>query len=260
MKKFLVLGILICLGNPFAGAQEIDGYWKGTLTMRGCFPQNYIELQINGNSGFINGDSYHYGDIFNYVKKKFKGSYDPSSKRISIQEGIVSTFHIPPHCVVCVKNFDLMYSKNGDVEKLSGVWSGNVLNTMVDCRGGSIELSRIKESAFKEIPEIKVDTGVIRLDFYDNAEIDGDTISVTVNGKVVVSHQRLTADPITVYVKIDPRNIFQEVEMVGENLGSIPPNTALLIITANKKRHQLYLTSSDTKRAIIRIVYEQDQM
>ncbi len=260
MKKTLLAGIWLCMGIFFANSQDIGGYWKGTLTMRGCFPTNYIELQITKNSEDLNGDSYHYGDIFNYVKKKFRGSYDQSSKKISIQEGLVTTYHIPPHCVVCVKNFELVYSKSGDQEKLSGVWTGNVINTLVDCRGGTIELMRIKESAFKEIPEIKVDTGEIRLDFYDNAEIDGDTISVLVNNKVVVSHQRLTAEPITIYVKIDPRNNFQEIEMVGENLGTIPPNTAILIITANNKRHQLFLTSSETKRAIIRLVYDQEHM
>ena len=45
--------------------------------------------------------------------------------------------------------------------------------------------------------------------------------------------------------------------MVAENLGSIPPNTAILIITAGKNRHQLSLSSSETKSARVRIVYDQ---
>jgi hypothetical protein len=46
--------------------------------------------------------------------------------------------------------------------------------------------------------------------------------------------------------------------MVAENLGSIPPNTAILIITAGKSRHSLTLSSSEVKSARIRIVYDED--
>jgi len=46
--------------------------------------------------------------------------------------------------------------------------------------------------------------------------------------------------------------------MVAENLGSIPPNTAILIITAGKSRHSLTLSSSEVKSARIRIVYDEE--
>jgi hypothetical protein len=72
----------------------------------------------------------------------------------------------------------------------------------------------------------------------------------------VLTHQRLTGQPITTYVRIDLNNTFHEIEMVAENLGSIPPNTALLIITAGKNRHLLSMSSSESKSARIRIVYD----
>lgn len=173
-----------------------------------------------------------------------------------LQEGTVTTFKIPSYCNVCIKRFELQYSRNGDKEVLSGGWTGIIMNTDIPCTTGDIVLSRIKESAFKEIPEIEVDTGNIRLDFYDNGQIDGDSITVLVNKQVVLSHQKLTARPITTYVRIDEHSTFQEVEMVAENEGSIPPNTALLIITAGKKRYQLFLSSTESKSAVVRFVYE----
>ena len=175
-----------------------------------------------------------------------------------MEEGLVTTFHLPERCVICIKNFDLTYSRNENEEKLTGYWSGTVSNTTLSCEGGSIMLSRISQSAFKEVPEIKVDTGTIRLDFYDNAQIDGDSISILVDNKIVLSHQRLSAKPITTFIKIDLTNTFHEVEMMAENQGSIPPNTAILIITAGKKRYLLYLSSSDTKSARVRFVYDDD--
>ena len=256
MKILLALSFLFTAVTLQCAGQDISGYWKGTLSMRGCFPENNIELQINAKGQIVAGDSYHYQDIDNYVKKNFRGSYDKATKKLSVQEGVVTTYHIPQRCVICVKNFELVYSREGKVETLKGYWLGNVLNTLQSCDGGSIILTRIRESAFKEIPEIKVDTGTIRLDFYDNAQIDGDSITVLVDKQVVLTHQRLSGKPLTTYVKIDLNNTFHEIEMVAENLGSIPPNTAILIITAGKNRHLLSLSSSEVKSARVRIVYD----
>ena len=89
--------------------------------------------------------------------------------------------------------------------------------------------------------------------------MDGDSITVLVNKNVVVSHQRLTTKPITTFIRIDLNNTFQEIEMVAENLGSIPPNTAMLIITAGEKKYQLYLTSTESKSAMVRFVYDQKE-
>jgi hypothetical protein len=256
VKKLLALSFLFSMLIFQCAGQDVSGYWKGTLNMRGCFPENNIELQIDAKGNILVGGSYHYQDIDNYVKKKFRGTFDRASKKLILQEGIVTTYHIPQRCVICVKNFELTYYREGNKEMLKGYWSGNVLNTLQSCDGGSIILTRTRESAFKEIPEIEVDTGTIRLDFYDNAQIDGDSITVLVDKQVVMTHQRLGAKPLTTYVRIDLNNTFHEIEMVAENLGSIPPNTAILIITAGKNRHLLTLSSSEVKSARVRIVYD----
>lgn len=256
MKKCCLFTLLILLFS-ILHSQNVEGFWKGTLSMKGgCFPVNNIELQIHLTSEGAFGDSYHYLDIDNYVKKNFNGSWYPASKKVILQEGVVTTFKIAPNCSVCIKKYDLTYTRNGNLEQLVGGWTGKIMNTNVDCDAGTIVLSRIKESAFKEIPEIKVDTGMLRLDFYDNGIIDGDSITVRVNKKVILSHQRLTEKPITVYVPIDLQNTFQEIEMVAENEGSIPPNTALLIITAGAKKYELFMASTEEKAARVRFVYE----
>lgn len=239
-------------------AQNLNGFWKGTLTMSsGCFPVNNIELQIHLDGSTVTGDSYHYLDIDNYVKKNFSGVYFSEQKKIVLQEEEVTTFKIRPGCTVCIKKYTLFYSRQGNVETLSGGWTGKIRGTNIDCDTGNITLMRIAESAFKEIPEIAVDTGQLRLDFYDNNLVDGDSITVLVNGKVILSHQNLTTKPITSFVKIDLKNKFQEIEMVAENEGSIPPNTALLIVTAGDKRYQLFLSSTTVKSAKVRFVYDE---
>ena len=101
-----------------------------------------------------------------------------------------------------------------------------------------------------------MDTGNIKIDFYDNGQIDGDTISVYVNNMPLVSNRMLKTQPVSVNIRVDLKKTTQEVIMVGENLGSIPPNTALMIITAGTKRYQLYLTSDEQKNAMVRFIYE----
>ncbi|MBD0286546.1 MAG: hypothetical protein ICV79_14130, partial [Flavisolibacter sp.] len=45
-------------------------------------------------------------------------------------------------------------------------------------------------------------------------------------------------------------------ELVAENLGSIPPNTALLIVTAGTKQYKLSLSSTEQKSAMVRFIYD----
>ncbi len=257
MNKKFIAAYFICVSPFFVIAQDITGFWKGTFDMNnGCFEDNNIELQITIKGDSIYGNSYHYLDVNNYVKKKFTGFYDLESGKIILQEGVVTTFKIPLQCKICIKKYELTYSRNANQELLNGEWSGVLISSYIPCESGPITLSRMRESAFKDIPEINVDTGEIRLDFYDNGQIDDDSISVRVNDKIVLTHQKLSAEPITTFITMDVNNTFQEVEMIAENLGTIPPNTALLIITAGKKRYELFLTSSNQKSAKVRFLYE----
>jgi hypothetical protein len=259
VKKCILIIFLALLQCLCGKAQNLNGFWKGSLTMKGgCFPENNIELQITISDEVVIGTSYQYLDVNNYIRKDLTGFYNKETNSLSLQEGDVTAYQIPTTCVICVKKYELAYSKTNNTEVLQGEWSGTVLGTGALCMPGTIILSRTNEPIFAPPSEIKADTGTIRLDFYDNGEIDGDSITVLVNKQVVVSHQRLSAKPITVYVKVDPPNPFQQIEMIAENLGSIPPNTALLMITAGKKKFRLFLSSTQNNRAIMRFVYSRD--
>lgn len=96
----------------------------------------------------------------------------------------------------------------------------------------------------------------IRIELYDNGEIDGDTITVYHNNRLVVSRKRLTDKPITLTVHADEDDAVHEFVMVAENLGSIPPNTALMIITAGSKRYETFVTSTEQKNAVVVLEYK----
>lgn len=235
----------------------------------GCFPVYNIEFQLQISGTRITGTSYHYSDTTNYVKEEFEGTYDPAGKALTVEEQRVAVFHIPPDCIPCIKKYSLAYFTDGKEEQLRGAWSGKTMDGKNTCPPGTIVMTRIQKSAFKPevrpelierknelVREIYVDTGKVRLDFYDNGQIDGDTISVYVNNVAVLSQKMLTTKPLTIFVTIDEQKLQQEVIMVGENLGSIPPNTALMIINANEKRYQLFLASDNKKNALVRFIYK----
>lgn len=268
--KYL-LGLCTLLVSALCQGQELSGVWKGTLTQGpgGCFSSYNIELQLLVDGTKVTGASYHYSDLTNYVKEEFEGSYNPETKTLIINEIKVITFRVPPDCVPCIKKYTLTYTRNGDKEVLSGDWGGVTMSSNAVCPPGKIGLNRMAKSDFEEVDEtiplttrknelvreIKVDTGIVQLSFYDNATIDGDTISVFLDKRTVLSNQRLTAKPILLEIRISLTQREHEVVMVAENLGEIPPNTALMIVTAGKKRYQLYLTSTETKNAMVRFVY-----
>ncbi len=279
MKKWpflLLLIITTCLAN----AQDINGIWRGKVVMAasGCFPVYNIELQIQVIGTKVTGTAYHFSDSSNYVREGFEGTYKQDSNLISIQENGIITFKIKEDCVPCVKKYTLSFHKGGGNvvtdEQLRGSWTGKAIDGKTVCEPGTIVLNRVDRAAIKPqiklppnltgrkvelVKEIKVDTGFVQIDFYDNGQIDGDTISVYTNGMPIISRKMLTTKPVSMSVKIDMKHLEQEVIMVGENFGTIPPNTALMIINTGGKRYQLYLTSDEKKNAMVRFVYEKPE-
>lgn len=91
-----------------------------------------------------------------------------------------------------------------------------------------------------------------KVDFYDNGEIDGDTISVFYNNKLLLSRHRLTDKPLSLKIKLDTTREENELVMYADNMGAIPPNTALMVVTVDGKRHEVYITSTEKSSGTIR--------
>lgn len=90
---------------------------------------------------------------------------------------------------------------------------------------------------------------------YDNGEIDNDTISVYLDNHLVLSKKKLTAAALTLNLKMDESNDEHELVMVAENLGEIPPNTSLMVVTAGEQRFEVRITSTEQKNAMVRFKY-----
>lgn len=94
----------------------------------------------------------------------------------------------------------------------------------------------------------------IELRFYDNAQIDGDSISLFLNNKLIFQHIRLAASPYTIKLPINELGETNELVMVAENLGSIPPNTSYMLAIVNNQRYEAMLKSTEESSAVIKLV------
>ncbi|MCW3105615.1 MAG: hypothetical protein JWQ09_121 [Segetibacter sp.] len=106
-----------------------------------------------------------------------------------------------------------------------------------------------KKTFAKEIP---IEGDSIELQFYDNAEVDGDSITLYLNNKMIFTHVRLTASPFVVALLVKELSNTNDLVMVAENMGAIPPNTAFMIAMVAGKRYEAWLESTEGSSSLIR--------
>jgi len=266
-----------------AAAPELTGIWKGTLTQvaGGCYPQYFLELQIDAAADRITGSAYDYYDKEHFVRTSFTGRYNDRTHRLVLIEQDVLQAAVPPDCAPCSKTYDLNYEKKGDEEWLTGDWKGILSGRHIACPPGKVSLQKTTRSDFPVdviqndtlaalqrslhlVPRettiaktITVNTSHIKIELYDNGEIDNDTVTVLVNGKLLLYRQMLTDKPLTLALEAFPNTLY-EVVMYADNLGSIPPNTALMMVTAGSRKIEVFLSSSEEKSAAVRLLYKPD--
>lgn len=116
------------------------------------------------------------------------------------------------------------------------------------------QVTRARQNELTSTLIVRNEEIVVRL--YDNGEIDDDTISVYLDDKLLLTNKRLSATPITLKLKMDENNTEHVLVMVAENLGSIPPNTSLMIVQDGEKRYEVRITSTKQKNAMVRFRYQ----
>ncbi|MBS1608629.1 MAG: hypothetical protein JSS70_07700, partial [Bacteroidetes bacterium] len=101
--------------------------------------------------------------------------------------------------------------------------------------------------------EITVNSDSLKVDFYDNGEVDGDSISVFFNNDLLAFNRKISTRAVHFDLVLDSTKEINELTMFADNLGTIPPNTALMLVSDGKKRYELRLSSNLEKNATIKI-------
>ena len=96
----------------------------------------------------------------------------------------------------------------------------------------------------------KSDSLVLKL--YDHGVIDGDTVSVVLNGKVIAARQGLKGKPIISVIHVTPElGDSLLLVMYAESLGSIPPNTGVLVVQDGDDRYEIRFEGTKQKSSAI---------
>ncbi len=113
----------------------------------------------------------------------------------------------------------------------------------------------IKNRINELVKTLNISSNQVTVKLFDNGEIDGDTISVYLDNKLVLSDRRLTAAPLILRFDMNEQQDEHELTMVAENLGTIPPNTSLMIVEAGTQRIEVRITSNEQKNAVVKFRY-----
>lgn len=214
-------------------AQSVQGQWSGLLTQSGAKFNFYLDItevdeRLTGISTIVDmhGDS---------ARIKFEGEQSKNKIHIIESRPIFSSKSNGRHW--CIKILNLKYMKNNDGQFLEGEWEGN-------CTPGTIKLTKNKpaprplgELARKEM---KLNSNKLILSISDDRKVDGDIITIMLNGEVILDNYPVVKEAKTIKIKLEENVDEYELIFRAENKGSIPPNTALIVVKngkVNKKFH-----------------------
>lgn len=91
----------------------------------------------------------------------------------------------------------------------------------------------------------------LQLALYDNGEIDGDTVSVQLNGEVIFDKTCLKSTALHKTIHISSDTDETTLILFAENLGKYPPNTGLLVVYEGDKRTQIHFSADLQQNAAV---------
>jgi hypothetical protein len=256
--------------------QPEKGYVKGVLNY--YFKNTFRSLQVKGNYNaakrtlnLYNIPVTYYGSVSSMEVDCIMNLF--ATLRVAkVGSNLVGSFTgLPENKYTCVDiNFNLAFSADmskqdsvltalRNFKEANQVWSPSQFDTLpaVNVIQRKV-INYVVENQFKErenvlIEEIEVESDSLKVDFYDNGEIDGDSISVFFNSQLLSFSQKLSTRSLHFDIGLDTTKEVNELSMFADNLGSIPPNTALMIISDGVREHEVRLSSSFEKNATVRI-------
>jgi hypothetical protein len=256
--------------------QPEKGYVKGVLNY--YFKNTYRSVQVKGNYNTTTRELSLYNIPVTYFGSRANMEVDcmmnlrATLRAAKAGSNLVGAFMgMPETKYTCLDiNFNLSLNTDAsqkdsvlkairEYKETNQVWVPSAEDTVAAVKIQQRKVvNYVVENEFRQresvlASEIEVRSDSIKLDFYDNGEIDGDSISVFFNNQLLAFSQRLTTRSIHFDLVLDSAKEVNEISMFADNLGTIPPNTALMIVTDGDKQHEIRLTSSLEKNATLRI-------
>lgn len=257
-------------------AQDVTGLYTGTLRNDTTGLVQQYELSLTQSGEHVEGYAYTsfvLNDRFHFGFRKVRGDVKEGLVlRLHEDEMLENNFPAPPPKGI---RRTLVVNLIDGIDSLKGKWSTNPTKQWARATG-NFALKRKRDSSssalvaklrerfpppapkaapprplsFSErqvqtIQTVPVVADSVEIALYDNGLVDGDSVSLYLNGAPLVQHIRLTENAFRYTVRLKP-GIVNELSLMAENLGSIPPNTGLLMVQSAGNRFPVYF-SADLK-------------
>jgi hypothetical protein len=288
-QLFILLAIFLLLLSSGIGqrlqAQDLTGQWTGTATDSKSESKQKLVLSITEGDSSIGGVLHWYSPESQYIRHivisgRFYGRdsiltiREDSSINNAVEGG--DPFRNSTAKAGPTPGFYILFYRRsaGRRDLLEGHWGFTNPETG---RSGQLEIRLEKKappfipimfpphlikdsSQYRQLQERETrvaatiparGTDTIRVELYDNGEIDGDSVSLFINGRLLVQHVRLTADAKVLMIPIDKSLPVNRLVLFAENLGKLPPNTALMEVTVHGKTYNLFLSTDYRKNASV---------
>lgn len=256
--------------------QPEKGFVKGILNY--YFKNTYRSLQVKGN---YNTDSRrlslynipvtYYGSAAN-LEVDCIMNMQATLRVAKAGSSLLSNFVSLPEYKYLCPDINFLLNMNADISKKDSVlkalreykenyqvWRPSAFDTLAPVNIIQRKvINYVIEDEFRQrenvvAQEIQVESDSLQVDFYDNGEVDGDSISIFYNNQLVAFNRILSTRAIHFSLGLDTTREINEITMFADNLGSIPPNTALMMVDDGKNRFEVRLSSSLEKNATIKI-------
>lgn len=178
------------------------------------------------------------------IKNNSKETLD-EEKTIKVNKGKSSSEIVKTTVTDSVKSqqSDLVLVHNKDTLKREYANMGQTIN---QAKVQILENKRISEP----VQTLSVFEDSITIALYDNGEIDGDTVSVFLDDKLLLNKIGLGAKAQKFTISVPAGQIVQ-ITLYAETLGTIPPNTGLMVVYSGDQRYQVFFTSTLEKSASV---------
>ncbi len=240
------------------------GRWSGQLSQSDRDYGFFYELNLaelgNGQSNIVSEDNG--GRAFHDLQWQF----DPRDSIFTLTEtAIVSK--TDPKWKWCIKSAELRLTRTANAYILQGEWQGYLegytpktgkcapgkmylekpvetieIQQFEQQQSSSYELENKREVRVSRVVEVQKPN--IRIKIWDSGVVDGDIITLFLNGKKIVDQYRVVKAKYAIPVTLAEDNNF--LILHAEDLGDIPPNT-IAVSVDDGTTEQMLVLSSDLK-------------
>ena len=227
-------------------AQSVKGQWSGKLNQAGAKFNFYLD--ITQNDGSLKGVSTIVDMHGDSARIKFEGIQDKKKIFITESRPIFSSKSNGRHW--CIKTMNLKYIKSSKGQFLEGEWIGS-------CSPGTISLTKNKPDLRPlgdlSRKEIKLNNNKLVLSISDDRKVDGDIITILLNGVVILDNYPVVKAAKKLKIKL-AKDTKYELVFRAENEGETPPNTALVVVKNGKTITKFHMKADLETNDVIYLV------